>query len=75
MLAREKCFNLYFGQLDSTYKMIDDNEKALNLYDEVNKYKKYNRERPLYIKLTYYFPFVLKDINVTRMVYMSLISD
>lgn len=75
MLSREQCFSLYFFEPDYTYTIIDEKEKASYLFVLQDVYKSKGRRRPIYLKINHYFPFQLKDINTTRMVYLNMISD
>lgn len=38
-------------------------------------YKGQKIRRPIYLRISNYFPFKLKDINTTRLVYLTMISD
>ena len=38
-------------------------------------YNETKLRRPIYLRINHYFPFILKDINTTRLIYMNMISD
>lgn len=76
-LNREQCFSLYFLEPNYSYTLIDDKEKMLSimpLLDSYN-YAETKIRHPIYLRINHYFPFMLKDLNTTRLVYLNMISD